>query len=162
MRPGPGYPDPNQQYQRFPQQRRRLPLLIGVLVAVVVVGVAAALIFTLAGGDGDEKENKAGGGDTTAQPTSAATDTGVTYEITGTAPAPLDVMYAGENGEDVNLTVIELPWSVTVDPAPDLVSIFAVNTSIEVKEDITLTLKRGTEVLRTCRGGAPCLTEFPS
>lgn len=140
---------------------RRLPLV-----------AAAALILTLSGcaGDnaGDNGDNTANDKpdttvETTVETTTAAAATGVTYEITGTTPAPLTVSYAGSDGENVELTVSDLPWSVTVDPAPDLVSIFALSTSIEAPDpDIALTLKRGTEVLRTCQGGAPCLTGFPA
>jgi hypothetical protein len=99
------------------------------------------------------------GDSTTATPSAANS---ITYEISGTAPGPLSVSYAGSEGKKVEVTVSSLPWSVTVTPAPKFVSIFAVSPSIESKADITLTLKRGTEVLKTCRGGAPCLMPFPS
>jgi hypothetical protein len=128
---------------------------------IVVLGVAATLFFTLSGDDEDGEASPDVGSTGASEPTSAAAVTGVTYEITGTAPAPLDVQYVGEGGEDVNLMVTELPWSVTVDPAPDHLSIFAVNTSIDEKEDITLTVKRGDDVLRSCPGGAPCITALP-
>jgi hypothetical protein len=175
MQPGPGYghpvPNPPQPYPFPPQppgfggpppRKNRVPLVVGAIVAVAVLGIAAVLVFTLSGGDSGGDKGDSSAGTKVESTTTAAPPSGVTYEITGTAPAPLTVVYAGSGGEDIERRVSTLPWSVTVDPPPDLLSIFALSTSIEAEPVITLTVKRGTEVLRTCEGGAPCITDIPS
>jgi hypothetical protein len=171
MQPEPGYGQPASHPPRpypFPQQppgfggpppgKNRTPLVIGAIVAVAVLGIAAVLIFTLSG----RGEDGGTAATTVGSTTTAAPPSGVTYEITGTASGPLTVVYAGSGGEDVERTVSTLPWSVTVDPPPNVLSIFALPTSIDDEPVITLTVKRGTEVLRTCEGGAPCITDIPS
>lgn len=161
MQPGLGYGPP---VHPQPPQRNRTPLIIGGIAAVVVVGLVTALTIALSGGDDDNTDNTADvkGGDAVETTTSAAPVTGVTYEITGSTPVPLTVVYDGSNGEDVETTVSSLPWSATVDPAPDFVGFFALETSIDGEADITLTLKQGDEVIRTCEGGGPCMSEVPS
>lgn len=128
-----------------PPQQRKSPWIIGAITAVVVV-VGCVAVFSFLPGENDNP----GGDDNRAH--------SITYEISGTAPNPLSVQYAGSDGHDVKLTVTSLPWSVTVTPAPRFVSIFAV----AMGADVTLTLKRGNEVIRKCHGGGPCLMPFPS
>lgn len=132
-------------------------LIVGAIVAVVVVGVAAVLAVALFGGAGSDSAGNP------APLPFAAPPKSITYEITGTSKTPLDVVYTGSGGEDIEKTVSSLPWSVTVYPPPDVVSIFALPTSVEDPDPhITLALKSGREVLRRCTGGVPCLRPYPA
>ncbi|MGH3757403.1 MmpS family transport accessory protein [Actinophytocola sp.] len=130
MQPGSGHgvPDPNQPQvpnQQFPlrfpsgpPRKSNLPLIIGAIVAVVVVGVASVLFFTLPGGEDNNADNT-GDSNELEKSTSAAPTNSITYEITGTSESPPTVVYTGSDAKDFEKTVSSLPWSVTVDSAPD-------------------------------------------
>ncbi|OBJ70397.1 MmpS family transport accessory protein [Mycobacterium sp. 1274756.6] len=143
------------QTQFVPERRSKKPWLIGAAVAVVVVLViAAAAALANRSWDGKDRATAAPGEDTT----SVVPVNEVTYEITGDLDAPLAVLYTDFDGLQFNDTVAQLPWSITLAPEPRFLSFLARPLDLNDEEpvDITLRIKRGNTVLKTCAGIGVC------
>ncbi|MGV0633946.1 hypothetical protein ABQE69_10350 [Mycolicibacillus trivialis] len=139
-----------------PARRSAKPWLIGAAVAVVVVLViAAAVALASRSWDGKDRSTAAG----PAEPTTSVVPIDeITYEITGILDAPLAVLYTDFDGLQFNDTVAQLPWTITLAPEPRFLSFLARPLDLNDEEpvDITLRIKRGSTVLKTCEGVGVC------
>ncbi|ODR05477.1 hypothetical protein BHQ15_15510 [Mycolicibacillus koreensis] len=118
---------------------------------MAVVAVLAVIVVVVVNSGDSTSKDRTDSSPSGSAPTSAAPADSITYEITGTIKAPLTVIYSGAK-DPVETTVDTLPWSTTVSPNPGAASIYALPTDFltDAQPDITLKIKRGDEVLKTC------------
>ncbi|ORX08478.1 hypothetical protein AWC30_02275 [Mycolicibacillus trivialis] len=142
-----------------PPPKNKLPWIIGAILLVLVILVGAVLILAGGSDKSDDKPASTPGSPGASTSASQAPADSITYEITGSMKSSLSVGYMGDNDATVTATVSDLPWSVTISPAPSVASIFAISMDILGDDpDVTLKIKRGDTVLRECKIMDPCVT----